>query len=142
MAAGDVQVFHLMTATHGTAIEGAQRAAIRVTTITGEQQGEPDAAGGPKKIQLQRFEIYVSVWGNNPNALRALVGATAANLVFTAKGAAATETHTLKNWAPTEFLGEFVFRSVDDGGPLPLTGVGGKCECGDADTLALMWLPA
>jgi hypothetical protein len=144
MAAGDLAPFHCRNAKHPTtAIDGIRAARIIVTGVSGEDPGDAAMAGGPEKVLLQRQRIDVELYGNNPNALRALVAATAANLVIGQKGeAGANEKHTIKNVYFTDFTGPLEIRDPDSGGPIPMYGVRGTAEWGAADTLALMWLTA
>jgi len=140
MAAGDLVPFHARYFKAPTDdVAGVQYGAIGFGSVVGEQQGEADAAGGPKAVQLQQQRITVRVFGNNPNALRELIGADAANAVFGTAGESGNELETVKNVVFTEFLGELTIRAPDTGGPVPMIGVQGTAQWGEADTLALMW---
>ena len=144
MAAGDLIPFMCRNAKHPTdAVAGVRAASIVTSGVVGEDPGPAGAAGGPAEVLLQKQRIEVTLLGNNPNALRALVGAAAANLVIGYKGAAgASETHTLKNVSFADFVGQLEVRDPDTGGPVSMFGVRGVGQWGAADTLALMWLTA
>ena len=144
MAAGDLVPFMCTDAKHPTVAVGGVRAASIVTSgVVGEDPGPAGAAGGPAEVLLQKQRIEVTLLGNNPNALRALIGATAADLVIGCKGAAgANEKHTIKKVYFTDFVGQLDIRDPDTGGPLPMFGVRGVAQWGAADTLALMWTTA
>jgi len=144
MAAGDLVPFMCTDAKHPTvAIGGVRAASIQASGVSGEDPGPAGVAGGPAKVLLQTQRIEVTLLGNNPNALRDLVGAAAANLLIGCKGlAGAAEVITIKSVYFTDFLGQLDIRDPDTGGPLPMFGVRGVAEWGVADTLALMWTTA
>lgn len=142
--AGDTTAFHIRYAKHPTNdIAGVRYASVTFSSAVGEDPGEADAVGGPEKVAVQKQRIDVELYGTSPAALRALVGATAANLVLGHKaGSGDNEKDTIKNVAFTRFLGQLMFRDPDSGGDIPVFGVGGTAEWIDTDTLALMWLNA
>ena len=144
MAAGDQVAFHARSVEHNSvAVDGAAMARITVSEVTGEDRGSATAEGEPADVIMQRHRLEVEVMGKNPNALRALVAATAANLVIGYKGAAgANEKHTLKNVYFSSFSGPLPIRDRDTGGKVALWGVRGIGLWGDSDTLALMWVSA
>ena len=138
MAVGDFLALVARHVTIGAAIDGVTHALIGYSQVVAE---EPPAAGrlgeGGQALTMER--ITVSVFGNNPNALNALVGAAAANCVIGFKGADGVNTKvTLKNVAFTRRVSGLTFPPIDAGGKVPPFGVEGRCEWGADDTHALM----
>ncbi len=144
MAAGDQVPFQCRYAKHPTdEIDGVRFARITVSGTTGENPGPAKQAGGPASQLVQKQRINVEIFGTNPNALRALVAAAAANLVIGYKGVdGANEKHTLKNMYFSAFVGALEVRDPDTGGPIPMYGISGTLNWGADDTLALMWVSA
>ncbi|HUU58547.1 MAG TPA: hypothetical protein VMZ50_03300 [Phycisphaerae bacterium] len=143
MAAGD-RVFTARDLKCPTdAVDGIRAAEISVSGASAEDPGDASVVGGPAEVQVGPQRITVSAYGVNPNALRALVGAAAANAVIGYKGpAGANEKHTIKNVVWTTFMGALTIRDPETGGPIPVWGVSGTAEWGASDTLTLMWVSA
>ena len=144
MTAGDLVPFMCRSVKCPTdAVAGVRAASIIVTGVAGEDPGPAGVAGGPAEVLLQKQRIEVTIYGKDPNALRALVGAVAADCVIGYKGTAgANEKHTIKNVYFTDFVGQLDIRDPDTGGPLPMFGVRGVAQWAADDTLALMWVSA
>jgi hypothetical protein len=140
---GDLVPFLCRSAKFPTdAISGVTHAFVQHTTVVVD---EPPAAGerGDGEQAITKQEITVTLFGKNPNALRALLSAAAANLVIGYKGeGGANQKDTLKNVRWRAIVSNLNYPSPDQGGPLPTVGVVGRCEWGPTDTLALMWTSA
>jgi hypothetical protein len=143
MAAGDLVPFLCRYVKHNAvAIGGATHAFIQHSTVSVD---EPPAAGemGGGELAITKEVIVVTVFGKNPNALRALLDDAAANLIIGYKGeAGANFKDTLKNVGWRGLVSNLSYPSPDQGGPLPTVGIVGRCEWGSADTLADMWASA
>jgi len=144
MAAGDSVPLYLQSATHlGGAIAKAMMMMVDVSSAVHEDPGDPADAGGPAIVDSPRDRIDVTLFGRDPSALRALVGAAATNLVATTKGdAGAAETETIKSVVFHSYGGPYEVRSREDGGMVQAWSIRGTAQWGADDTLALMWVTA
>jgi hypothetical protein len=135
---------YLQSATHlGGAIAKVHSAVITPSSITHEDPGDPAEAGGPAVVDSPRDRIDIELFGRDPSALRALVGAAATNLVMTTKGdAGLAETETIKSVKFHSFGGPYQVRSREDGGVVQAWSIRGTAQWGPTDTLALMWVTA
>ena len=144
MAIDDSMPLYLQSATHyGGAINKALMARIIPSSVRHEDPGDPALGGGPAVVDSPRDRIDIELFGRDPSALRALVGAQATNLVLTTKGdggLAATE--TIKNVVFHSYGGPYEVRSREDGGVVSAWSILGTAQWGANDTLALMWVTA
>jgi len=132
---------YVQSGTHyGGAIAKLHSVVIRTTPTTHEDPGDPAEVGGPAVVDSPRDRIDIELFGRDPSALRALVGAAATNLVLTTKGdAGLPETETIKNVVFHSYGGPYQVRSREDGGTVRAWSILGTAEWTDNDTLALMW---
>jgi len=144
MATGDTVPFMLRGATQNSSpITKARAVTVNVSTSVGESTGEAAVAGGPETVLLQRYRIDLQLFGEDPSALRAIVGAAASNFVAQTKGdGGSNEKETFKNVVWTGFAGPFQIRDADSGGQVPMWSIRGTCQWTADDTLALVWVNA
>jgi len=145
MALGESTPFWLRTATlGGSAINKARRAVVRLSVVRSEDPGAAVEAAGPAAIAVGKKRIDGEVYGNDPVAIRALVGTAAGALVLGYVGdAAANEKLTLKNAHFHSWLGQVEIPDPDNpGGTIAAWGAAFTCEWLSTDTLALMWVVA
>lgn len=123
-------------------LAGITHAEVRpgATTIT-----DPGAAGTPGQAGslVTDSQLSVTLYGTDYAALLALVGATAANLVLGAEGAAgANEKHTAKSVYFNAVPGMVAIPPKDAGGNVGRFSISGDCDWGAEDTFATMFVAA
>jgi len=132
-------IFHCTGVSVGSSVAGVSVARISHQSVVGFAPTLPTGAGARAEQQIQRQDIKVELFGKDPSALQALIGAAAANAVISYKGdAGANKTCTAKSVYFTEF-GQVEFRDPDQGGKVVAGhSAGGYCNWGDSDTLTTM----
>jgi len=138
MAGEGNKIYACRSATHAAAgIDGLTHAQI-VPRSTGKEARNP-ILGGVEDAAVVDSDVRVRLFGHNQNALIALIGDAADDVVVQAIGAAgALEKCTVKDVMLTTILSDVDIPERDGGGKVAPFGIEGPALFGDSDTLATM----
>lgn len=135
---GDKRVYVAKKVEHGaTTIASATHFATATSAVKAVDPGPAGSPGIAEEITTHR-DIIVTIFGYDPDELRSLVEAAAANFVGTYIGeAGADKTLTIKDVVFND-PPSMVAPAKDAGGAAGVFSITGRAEWGAADTWALM----
>jgi len=124
------------------AIAGVTHARLLPDTVERADQGAAGSTGPADGISEYNI-LVVELYGKDFAALTALIGATKANLIVGAVGAAgASEKHTIKNVIFLDGVAPIDIPAKDEGGKLAAYGIRGLALWGSEDSWATMLVAA
>jgi hypothetical protein len=133
MAAGDTIFATRSVAVGATPVAGASHARIVPATKFAVNQGSAGSPG-PADAVITHRSLAVEVYGRDPAALLALIGAAAADVAVGTIGASgANETLTLSDVYFCEAIGNVEVSEKDAGGKVPVFGIRGYVTFGAGD---------